>query len=122
MQPQPPSQSPPESQSLTPAPASEGTVDVMMRRETASFRVPVSAAMLPAALLEASGKLATAVVAAPLESDLHAPIPEIARALEALTDDLTETPLDSDFHDCGDFDADGAARLAVRLRPALPVS
>jgi hypothetical protein len=118
------------------ATGSDGMVDVVMRRETASFRVPVSQATLPAALLLAesgveagvgSAAVVTEVAAAPLEyrpeaaaADLVQPIAAIARAIE----DESMDAEDGWGHDSPnlleDAEAEGAARLAGRLRPALP--
>jgi hypothetical protein len=118
------------------ATGSDGMVDVVMRRETATFRVPVSQATLPAALLLAesgveagvgSAAVVTEVAAAPLEyrpeaaaADLVQPIAAIARAIE----DESMDAEDGWGHDSPnlleDAEAEGAARLAGRLRPALP--
>jgi hypothetical protein len=112
-----------------------GMVDVVMRRETAAFRVPVSHATLPAALLSVRGGAESGVCSAPViavgaavplearpesPAELVQPIAAIARAIEDASADL-EDGLDGDGpDDLEDADAEGAARLAGRLRPALP--
>jgi hypothetical protein len=101
------------------APA-EGMVDIVMRRETASFRVPVSQATLPVTLFSTAGNLAEAL---PVFADEAVPTPaieQIAAAIDTSTDDQQELFELNDFEVAADEDVDGLAALAGRLRPALP--
>jgi hypothetical protein len=117
------------------ATGSDGMVDVVMRRETATFRVPVSQATLPAALLSAesgieagvgSAAVVAEVSAAPFEyrpeaaADLGQPIAAIARAIEDESVDVEDGWGHDSPNLLEDAEAEGAARLAGRLRPALP--
>jgi hypothetical protein len=119
------------------ATGSDGMVDVVMRRETATFRVPVSQATLPATLLSAagvieSGAASTVAIASgarlPAQvqpeaaADLMQPIAAIARAIEDASIDLDEALEGDEANLLDDMDSESAARLAGRLRPALPVA
>ena len=79
-------------------------VDVLVSRETARFRVPVSKATLPVTLF-------------PAQEDGESPALAGGAAIETPAADLE----DLSFGEAGPHDeTDGLARLAGRLRPALP--
>jgi hypothetical protein len=79
-------------------------VDVLVSRETARFRVPVSKATLPVTLF-------------PAQEDGESPALAGGAAIETPAADLE----DLSFGEAGPQDeTDGLARLAGRLRPALP--
>jgi hypothetical protein len=96
-------------------------VDVVMRRETATFRVPVSQATLPVTLFPTNGNLAEALPE-PSGDASSSPITAIARAIEQTSDDDEDLFYFNDLGEVDDADADGAADLAGRLRPAVPRS
>ncbi len=101
------------------APA-DGMVDIVMRRETATFRVPVSQATLPVTLFSTDGNLAE-VLPDFAEEGVPAPaIAQIAAAIETPADDQQDLFELNDFEAAADEDVDGLAALAGRLRPALP--
>jgi hypothetical protein len=102
------------------APDGQGMVNVVMRRETASFRVPVSQASLPVTLFAQSGNLAAVLPAgderleADHPTDEHQGGAELLPVYQQKVIDFNE--LESSF----DEDLDDVARIAGRLRPALP--
>ncbi len=112
----------------------EGMVDVVMRRETATFRVPVSQATLPISLLSGGEDPQVAGISVPPhatgalpattqpQTELNEPVSQIARALDAPRENLTEDPLNVDFFEIEDPDLEDVTRLAGRLRPTLPGS
>ncbi len=99
---------------------SDVVVDVVMRRETATFRIPVSQATLPSELMQFGGQPAGAAAAAAAHAHPLPPIAAIARAIAPPTDDRQEAWPDNALEAFDDADIDGAASLAGRLRPALP--
>jgi hypothetical protein len=101
------------------APA-ESMVDIVMRRETATFRVPVSQATLPVTLFSTAGNLAEALPEITLEAATDPAIARIAAAIETATEDQQDLFQLNDFDAAVDEEADGLAALAGRLRPALP--
>lgn len=101
------------------APA-EGMVDIVMRRETATFRVPVSQATLPVTLFSTDGNLAEALPGFAEEAVPAPAIAPIAAAIETPADDQQDLFELNDFEAAVDEDTDGLAALAGRLRPALP--
>jgi hypothetical protein len=101
------------------APA-EGMVDILMRRETATFRVPVSQATLPVTLFSTDGNLAEALPVFTEEAVPAPAIAQIAAAIETPADDQQDLFELNDFETAVDEDTDGLAALAGRLRPALP--
>ncbi len=106
-------------ESIEPAAPLEGMVDIVMRRETATFRVPVSQATLPVTLFSTHGNLAEALPE--FTSDTLAPaIAHIAAAIETPIEEQQDLFNLNDFDVIADDDADGLAALAGRLRPALP--
>jgi hypothetical protein len=101
-------------------PAEFETIDVVMRRETATFKIPVSQATLPGGLLPPLSTPAETAAAAPPQSIRIADqtaISEIARALEGAGDFEEETPSENLEWDHDTADAIG---MAGRLRPAIP--
>jgi hypothetical protein len=105
-----------ESASLPVDPPPAGMVDIVMRRETATFRVPVSQATLPVTLFGESVAAPEVVADSGVEwaevRSLAAPDPLLATEEELF--DVNELGhLDDD-------DIDGAANIAGRLRPAIP--
>ncbi len=105
---------------IFPAAPVEGMVDIVMRRETATFRVPVSQATLPVTLFSADGNLAQALPEFAGETAADPAIAQIAEAIETSADDQQDLFELNDFDGSADDDADGLAALAGRLRPALP--
>jgi len=103
-----------------PPAGSDVVVDVVMRRETATFRIPVSQATLPSGLMQLGGQPAGPVTAAAAHAHPMPPIAAIARAIALPTDDSEEAWPDNALEAFEDTDFDGAASLADRLRPALP--
>jgi hypothetical protein len=101
-------------------PPAEGMVDILMRRETATFRVPVSHATLPVTLFSTEGALAKAVPEVEAIMAIGGPLDVPSVAVEQPTDDLEERWVVNDLGNFDDEDKDGAASLAGRLRPALP--
>jgi hypothetical protein len=109
-------------------------VDVVMRRETATFRIPVSHATLPISLLSGGEDPQVAAISLPPhaagalpgttqpQTELNEPVSQIARALDAPQENLTEEPLNVDFFEVEDPDLEDVTRLAGRLRPTLPGS
>ena len=101
----------------------EGTVDVIMRRETATFRIPVSHATLPSALLSdaSAGAGPDDPVARPATAQIEMiePIAQIARALEVPAASGTDELLNVDFIEIEDPDLDDVSHIAGRLRPNL---
>jgi hypothetical protein len=95
-------------------------VDVVMRRETATFRVPVSQATLPVTLFSTEGALAKAVPPVENGAAVEGPIGASAGGLEPALDDEQDPWAARDLSDFDDEDTDGAASIAGRLRPALP--
>ena len=106
---------------VTEAAGPDTVVDVVMRRETATFRVPVSQATLPVTLFSTHGNLAE-VLPEPRGDVASSPITAIARAIEPTSDDDEDLFYFNDLGEIDDADADGAANLAGRLRPAVPHS
>jgi hypothetical protein len=98
----------------------EGMVDIVMRRETATFRVPVSQATLPVTLFSTEGALAKAVPPVEAFAAVEGPDRAPAEALEPSLDDQQDPWGAKDLSDFDDEDTDGAASIAGRLRPALP--
>ena len=98
----------------------EGMVDIVMRRETATFRVPVSQATLPVTLFSTEGALAKAVPPVEAIAAVEGPDRAPAEALEPSLDDQQDPWGAKDLSDFDDEDTDGAASIAGRLRPALP--
>ncbi len=96
----------------------EETVTVVMRRETASFTIPVSHASLPVSLLSAEPVADASEPAQPQLSASQAAraMAQIAEALN-LADLTSEETIDQQSADYDGFDA---AVMAGRLRPALP--
>jgi hypothetical protein len=95
-------------------------VDIVMRRETATFRVPVSQATLPVTLFSTEGALAKALAPVETVAAVEGPDRASAEAVEPSLDDQHDPWADKDLTDFDDDDTDGAASLAGRLRPALP--
>jgi hypothetical protein len=88
---------------LRPASDEQEMVDVLLSRETAKFRVPVSKATLPVSLF-------------PAQDDAEAPALGGGAVIET-----PATHSDGSFAGASpDDELDGLARLAGRLRPALP--
>jgi hypothetical protein len=88
---------------LRPASDEQEMVDVLLSRETAKFRVPVSKATLPVSLF-------------PAQDDADAPAFGGGAVIET-----PATHSDGSFAGASpDDELDGLARLAGRLRPALP--
>jgi hypothetical protein len=98
----------------------EGMVDIVMQRETRSFRVPVSQATLPVTLFSTEGALAKAVPPVETVAAVEGPDRAPAGALEPSLDDEQDPRAAKDLSDFDDEDTDGAASIAGRLRPALP--
>jgi hypothetical protein len=90
-----------------------------MRRETATFRVPVSQATLPVTLFSTNGNLAEALPEFTSETVPAPAIAQIAVALETTADDQQDLFELNDFEARVDEDVDGLAALAGRLRPAV---
>lgn len=107
-------------ESAVAAPPGDGMVDIVMRRETATFRVPVSQATLPVTLFSTDGNLAEALPEFVVETVSAPAISQIAAAIEASADDQQDLFELNDFEAAADEDSDGLAALAGRLRPALP--
>jgi hypothetical protein len=102
------------------APAADGMVDIVMQRETATFRVPVSQATLPVTLFSTDGNLAE-VLAPPLGAVPEHPHAAPSQALiETIADDQQDLFDVNDFESLAEDDIDGVAQLAGRLRPAFP--
>ncbi len=99
---------------------SDGMVDIVMRRETATFRVPVSQATLPVTLFSTEGALAKALHPVEALAAIERSDDAMEAALKPSTDDQQDDLAVNDLSDFDDGDADGAASIAVRLRPALP--
>ena len=70
----------------------EGMVDIVMRRETATFRVPVSQATLPVTLFSTEGALAKAVPPVETVAAVEGPDRAPAGALEPSLDDAARSP------------------------------
>lgn len=104
---------------VTEAAGPDTMVDVVMRRETATFRVPVSQANLPVTLFSTNGNLAEALPA-PDDDASVSPISAIAKAIEPSSCDDEDMLQFKDLGGLDDEDADGAANLAGRLRPVVP--
>ncbi len=105
---------------IRPDAAAQETIDVVMRRETATFTIPVSQATLPGGLLQQIATPAVTVVAAsemPPEIADQTAISEIARALEA-ADFFDDEPMPEDLET--DHETADAIGMAGRLRPAIP--
>jgi hypothetical protein len=88
---------------LHPVPDGQEMVDVLVSRETARFRVPVSKATLPVTLF-------------PAQEDGKTPALAGGGAAETPAADLDDVSFAASSED----EPDGLARLAGRLRPALP--
>lgn len=97
----------------------DGMVDIVMRRETATFRVPVSQATLPVTLFSTDGALAKTVCHEEIDAVIEMPR-DIPAAIEPSADDRQDRWPVKDLSDFDDEDPDGAASIAGRLRPALP--
>jgi hypothetical protein len=110
--------SPLESNTAIQTPA--GMVDIVMRRETATFRVPVSQATLPVTLFSTEGALAKAMTPGEIDAASEEPNRASDTSAEPSWNDH-EDPFGADNHWAfDDQDTDGAASIADRLRPAIP--
>jgi hypothetical protein len=101
------------------APA-EGMVDIVMRRETATFRVPVSQATLPVTLFSTDGNLAQTLPEIEGETVSTPVLGAVSEDIETMSDDQKDLFDFNQFYASADDDTDGLAALAGRLRPALP--
>jgi hypothetical protein len=98
----------------------EGMVDIVMQRETRSFRVPVSQATLPVTLFSTEGELAKHVPPVEAVSATAGPDRAATGAVEWSLEDERGPWQAKDLSGFDDEDTDGAASIAGRLRPALP--
>ncbi len=95
-------------------------MDVVMSRETATFRVPVSQATLPVTLFSTTGALAEEIrLAEPMAVTAAPQTPTLSPedTLRTIGQDGWNV---NELHASGDDDIAGLASIAGRLRPAVP--